>query len=267
MSGPHLSATGRVAGKVVVVTGGARGIGRAVAIRLAREGASVVVADRRDDGAEVAETIRADGGAAVFQRHDVTQEQSWLDLLRAVRARYGGLDGLVNSAGIALRKPVGELELAEWNAVMSVNAAGAFLGMKHCAAVIAERGGGSIVNLSSVAGVLAVPSYTAYSASKAAVLAMTGVVAMEYARRGVRVNAVLPGNTDTDMARYDAEYTGVSSEQFTEALKQVYPLGRMAEPDQDVAPVVLFLLSDDARYITGAQLAVDGGLTAGTVNG
>lgn len=257
----------RVAKKVVIVTGGARGIGQAVATSLAREGATVVVADRLDEGAAVVDTIRTAGGEALFVHHDIAQEQSWIDLVETVQARYGRLDGLVNSAGVAFRKPVEALELDDWHAVMAVNAAGAFLGMKHCALVIAECGGGSIVNLSSIAGAMGVPSYTAYSASKGAILSMTRVVAMEFARRGVRVNAVLPGNTDTDMARYDAAYVGASPEQFAEALKGTYPLGRMADPERDIAPVVLFLISDESRYITGAQLAVDGGLSAGTVDG
>lgn len=253
----------RVAGKTVIVTGAARGIGRAVAVRLALEGARVVIADKDAEGAEVAAAITTSGGLARHLSHDVTQEQSWIALVDSVREHEQAVHGLVNSAGIARRAPLADLALDDWTSVMSVNATGTFLGMKHCAPVIAENGGGSIVNLASIAGALASPSYTAYSASKGAVMSMTRVAAMEYAAHGVRVNAVLPGNTDTDMARYDAAYAGATPEQFAETLTTIYPLGRMADADDDVAPVVLFLISEDARYLTGVHLPVDGGLSAG----
>lgn len=256
-------AEGRMTGKTVVVSGGARGIGLAVARRLAAEDARVVIADVSSEGEGVARGLGASRGRSLYAAHDVREEGSWDDLVTLTTDRFGELHGLVNAAGVARRAALEELGLQEWQEVMAVNAAGCFLGMKYCASQIAADGGGAVVNLSSVAGITGLPSYTAYSSSKGSVQAMTRIAAMEYARRGVRVNAVLPGSVDTDMLRYDASYVGLSPEDFRAALGARVPLGRVAQPE-DIAPAVTFLLSEDARYITGAELVVDGGLSAGT---
>jgi NAD(P)-dependent dehydrogenase (short-subunit alcohol dehydrogenase family) len=256
-------AMARVEGKVAIVTGGGSGIGRACCTRLAEEGARVVVTDISEKRAQqTVEQIEEGGGEGLFLRHDVTQEDEWESVVGRTREEYGGLDILVNNAGLYLIKPLAETTLEEWNNLMAVNVTGVFLGMKHSAPAMGERGGGSIINMSSVAGLLGVAGHALYGASKGAVRIMTKDVAMEYASAQVRVNSVHPGYINTGMAEYGAAAAGTD----IEGLGQLYPLGKVGEP-VDVANMVLFLASDEANYLTGAEFPVDGGGSAGVVVG
>lgn len=251
----------RAQGKVAIVTGAGSGIGRACCLGLAEEGAKVVVTDISEErGRETVAQIEAGGGEGLFLRHDVTREDQWESVVARAKETYGGLDVLVNNAGIYLIKALNETTLEEWNDLMAVNVTGVFLGMKHAAPVMAEGGGGSIVNMSSVAGLMGVSGHALYGASKGAVRIMTKDVAMEYAASQVRVNSVHPGYINTGMAEYGATTAGTD----IEGLGRLYPLGRIGEPD-DVANMVLYLASDEARYLTGGEFVVDGGGSAGIV--
>jgi NAD(P)-dependent dehydrogenase (short-subunit alcohol dehydrogenase family) len=246
---------GRVRGKVAIVTGGAKGIGRATATLLAREGARVIIADI-DEAAGKA-TVRRIGRAAHFLRHDVRSEADWRSLVDQVMTRHRRIDVLVNNAGIYLIKPVADTTVEELEEIMAVNVRGVFLGMKHLAPLMARRKQGSIVNLSSMDGIVGSEGHTAYGASKGAVRTMTKDVAVEYARKGVRVNSIHPAYIRTGMARYGAHKEGKT----LEGLGAEFPIGRIGEPI-DVAYGVLFLASDESRYVTGAELAIDGAATA-----
>ncbi|MBR7741856.1 glucose 1-dehydrogenase [Phycicoccus sp. BSK3Z-2] len=255
--------TGRLFGKVAMVTGGGAGIGRAVSLRFAAEGATVVVCDIDDDRGE--ETVRMARAVTdtVFATHlDVSGETSWGTALDTVLQSHGRVDVLVNNAGLAYRRPLADSPLAEWRDLMAVNAGGTFLGLKHVTTAMARTGGGAIVNVASAAALIGVPGMTTYSAAKGAVRAMSRVAAMEFAADGVRVNSVYPTSVRTGMVVSDARDTGVSVEEFLDAAGALSPLGGIAEPE-DVADAVLFLASDEARFVTGAELVVDGGATAG----
>lgn len=250
----------RVQGNVAIVTGGGSGIGRACCLRLAEEGAKVVVTDISEErGRETVGQIEARGGDGLFLRHDVTREDQWESVVARTKETYGGVDVLVNNAGLYLIKALAETTVEEWNNLMAVNVTGVFLGMKHAAPAMAERGG-SIVNMSSVAGLMGVAGHALYGASKGAVRIMTKDVAMEYAAAQVRVNSVHPGYINTGMAEYGAAAAGTD----IEGLGRLYPLGHIGEPD-DVANTVLFLASDEAKYVTGGEFVVDGGGSAGVV--
>ncbi|HWD03953.1 MAG TPA: glucose 1-dehydrogenase [Amycolatopsis sp.] len=248
-------------GKKVIVTGGASGIGRATAARMAEEGAVVAVADRdADGGRETVEMLVAKGCVnAVFCELDVTDEQQWARTAATVTERFGGIDVLVNNAGRYLIRALADTSSADWDQIMAVNAKGAFLGMRTFAPIMGTNGGGSIVNISSTTALTGIVGRVAYSASKAAVRVMSQSVAMEYAPLQVRVNAVFPGFVRTAIADMGAEAAG---RPIDEIGWDVTPLGRIAEVE-DVAGTCLFLASDEARHITGAEFVVDGGLTAG----
>lgn len=253
---------GRVEGRIALVTGGARGIGRATAHVLAKEGATVVVADRdRPGGEAVAEAI---GKGALFIPLDARSEESWDTLIGEVRKRHQRLDILVNNAGI-LHAGNGhgpeDTSLEEWDAVHSVNLRGVFLGCKHAIPAMREHGG-SIVNLSSIAGIMATPHLTAYGASKGGVRQLTKTVALHCARSGYRIrcNSVHPGLIETDMGDAVLALGGGDVATAREARLKLVPLGELGRPE-DVANAILFLASDEARYVTGAELLVDGGHT------
>ncbi len=251
----------RAQGKVAMVTGGGAGIGRACCLRLAEEGARVAVTDISEErGDETVGQIEDKGGDGLFLRHDVTLEDQWESVVGRAREAYGGVDVLVNNAGLYLIKPLTETTVEEWNNLMAVNVTGVFLGMKHAAPSMAERGGGSIVNMSSVAGLMGVAGHVLYGATKGAVRIMTKDAAMELAASQVRVNSVHPGYINTGMAEYGAAAAGTD----IDGLGQLYPLGRIGEPG-DVANTVLFLASDEAKYLTGGEFVVDGGASAGIV--
>jgi len=254
----------RLSDKTALVTGAASGIGRAVAERLASEGARVAVADfNRDAGIAAADAI---GDAALFVDLDVTSEESWQAAMAAVRDAFEGLDILVNSAGIIDLKSIEDTSLAEWRRVMAVNLDGTFLGCRFGVQAMkgsgGDGGGGSIVNMSSVSGLVGGANLAAYNASKGAVRLLTKSVALHCARKGygIRCNSVHPSYTDTPMVDGMVEQHH-SPDRYRAALEGASPVGRLGHPD-DIAGAILYLASDDAKFTTGAELVVDGGLTA-----
>jgi NAD(P)-dependent dehydrogenase (short-subunit alcohol dehydrogenase family) len=247
---------GGVAGKVVVVTGAGAGIGRATSALFAKSGAKVVATDiKEQEGRETVEKITAEGGDAVFLAHDVASEEQWRQVLAAAKEHFGGIDVLVNNAGIYVISPLAETTLELWNRLFSINVAGVFLGAKHVVPYLAERGGGSIINLSSVAGLLGAAGHACYGASKGAVRTLTKDLAAELGAQNIRVNSIHPTYVRTAMADYGAKMAGKTLEELG---RDMSVLGRLAEPE-DVANVIVFLASDESSYLTGGELVVDGG--------
>jgi len=237
--------------KVVLITGGARGQGASHAERLAGDGARVVIADVLDDAGEaVAARLRGAGLVVHYEHLDVTSPDGWARVVAAVESRHGQLDVLVNNAGIVHVTSVADETLDAWNAVMAVNATGVFLGMRAAIPTMRRGGAGSIINVSSIFGVVGAVGYVAYAASKAAVIAMTKTAALELAADGIRVNAICPGGVSTAMN--EDEGTGVVP---------LTPMGRRANV-REISGAVAFLASDDAAFITGTELVVDGGFLA-----
>jgi 3alpha(or 20beta)-hydroxysteroid dehydrogenase len=241
---------GRLDGKTALITGGARGQGAAEARLFAAEGATVFLTDvLTEEGASAAAEV---GGR--FRRHDVTSEQDWHDVLRWVLDEAGRLDVLVNNAGIFRVVPMTQTSVELWHQIMDVNALGVFLGMRAAAEPMKQQGAGSIVNISSIAGMRGAGTAFAYGASKWAVRGMTKAAAQELSPHGVRVNSVHPGIIDTEMIREIGP-------QWRETLVPRIPLGRAASAE-DVARLVLFLASDDSAYCIGHEYLVDGAMTA-----
>lgn len=262
-----------VQGKVALVTGAAKGIGAACATVLAAHGARVIVTDvAESEGRAVVAAIVGDGGNAEFMPLDVTREDQWQSVIHTVVDRHGGLDVLVNNAGIALVRTVLETTLEEWRRIHAVNLDGVFLGTKHAVEVMRPGGrsgrGGSIINLSSVGGLIGAEGLSAYCSTKGAVRLFTKSVAIECgrARYAIRVNSVHPGNTDTPMFRQELQDmkdqgAAASIEEAMQFYMDMQVLPEIGQP-ADVAAVVLFLASDAAKFVTGAEFVVDGGLTA-----
>lgn len=258
---------GRVSGKVALVTGGASGIGQASAMRLAEEGATVMVTDIQDAlGEETVAAIREAGGSAQYMHHDVTNEAEWQQVVAATIDSFGGLDVLVNNAGIAIGGSIITMELADWQRQQAINLDGVFLGVKHCIPAMRDSGGGSIVNLSSVAGLRGSANLSAYNATKGGVRLFTKGVALECANEGwsIRVNSVHPGIIDTPIwSKINPEMQDDGSHKIDpEPLAEMVVPGGILGLPADVANGVLFLASDDSRYITGTELVIDGGLSA-----
>jgi NAD(P)-dependent dehydrogenase (short-subunit alcohol dehydrogenase family) len=253
---------GRVEGKAAVVTGGGLGIGRAASHLLAREGARVAVTDvLEDEGRSAAEAIRGLGQEAAFFRLDVTDESEVRKVFAEIRRAFGKIDVLVNNAGISgPSRPTHEILEEEWDRVMAVNVKGVFFCTKHVIPYMREAGGGSIVNLSSIYGIISAPDVPPYHASKGAVRSMTKTDALLYAREGIRVNSVHPGFIWTPMVEGYLKSQG-SVEEGRKALDALHPVGRVGEPD-DIAYAILYLASDEAKFVTGSELVVDGGYTA-----
>lgn len=254
------SGSGRLAGKIALVTGAAQGIGAAIAERFSREGATVYLADiAAAAGQDLAERLTAAGGTARFVSLDVSQEQNWCDVLDSIAAGHGRLDVLVNNAGVALPiMPIDERPVADWDRVMAINARSVFLGTHHAIPLMLRNAGGAIVNLSSAAALGQWQNMeAAYAASKAAVHIFTKSVGTQYAAQGIRCNSVHPGPIETDMARAIlAADPAVIARRLTRV-----PMGRLGRAEE-VAAAVVFLASDEASYITGAEIAVDGGAVA-----
>jgi 3(or 17)beta-hydroxysteroid dehydrogenase len=252
---------GRVDGKVAIVTGAASGLGRAQATLLAREGARVVLTDvNAAAGASAADAL---GAPACFLRHDVRDEASWQQVIAETLARFGRLDVLVNNAGIVVLATVEETTLEQWRAVQAVNSDGVFLGCKHAIAAMLRGGGaGSIVNLSSTAGLVGTPAFAAYAASKGAVRALSKTVAVHCAQRGyaIRCNSIHPGGIDTPMTQGLGALAAQAAPLALEALAK-QPVARMGRPE-DVAELVLYLASDASSLVNGAEIAIDAGMTA-----
>ncbi len=256
----------RLLGKVAIVTGGGSGIGEQTARIFALHGASVIICDRQDPlGLDVAATIVAEGGIGEYRHLDVTQEDGWTALVRDVEAKYGRIDILCNIAGIShgtdpvtggrASMELPGLSLESWNQVMTVNAAGIFLGTKAVHAAMKRAGGGSIVNMSSICGIVGSFGNAAYSASKGAVRIFSKSAALQYAVDRIRVNSVHPGFIETPLSKI--AQTGSAGQKRMDAT----PLGRYGKPS-DVAFGCLYLACDEAAWITGSELVIDGGMTA-----
>jgi NAD(P)-dependent dehydrogenase (short-subunit alcohol dehydrogenase family) len=247
----------RLANKVAIVTGAAHGMGESEAVLFAREGASVIVADLDPDGQKVADRIAGAGGRARFVKLDVASEAEWEEAVKATVAAYGRLDILVNNAGISGTHDPDTLSTTAWDRLMTINAKGVFLGMKHAVSAMRQGGGGSIVNISSISGFVGQDKiHMGYNASKGAVRIMTKTAAVQYGRDGIRVNSVHPGFLPpmrTSRASADPAWR--------KPLLDAVPLRREGRVEE-VAYAVLFLASDEASYITGTELVVDGGFLA-----
>jgi 3(or 17)beta-hydroxysteroid dehydrogenase len=251
---------GRVDGKIALITGGASGIGLATARLFLDEGAAVVLTDRDKPAAHAA--LSALAPRVKFQLLDVTHEDHWVAVTDAVVAEFGRIDILVNSAGVALLKDIEATTLDDWRALMAVNLDGTFLGCKHAIRVMKERGGGSIINMSSVAGLIGNGNLAAYSASKGGVRLLTKSVALHCARKGynIRCNSVHPSFVETPMLRAMIA-AGRDPAKMEANYTRAAPLGRLVQPIE-VARTILFLASDESAFTTGTELVVDGGLTA-----
>lgn len=263
----------RLDGKVALVTGGARGIGAEVCRALAAAGAKVMVTDLlEDDGQATVEALNESGAQAEFRKQDVCNEDQWEATVAATLDQLGGLDVLVNNAGVEAMKFVTDTELADFRQVMEVNVTGVFLGCKHAVRAMRPQGragqGGSIINLSSIAGLVGFPALHAYTASKGAVRAMTKSVAVECGRlnQGVRCNSIHPGLIKTKLSDvFLSQFVDVGLMESTQAAEDAFvsatPLGHNGAPS-DIAAGALYLASDASRYVTGTELIIDGGYTA-----
>ena len=248
----------RLEGKVAFISGGARGMGAVEARLFAREGAKVAIGDvLESEGAALQSEIEDSGGECLFTRLDVTSESDWASAIEATLARFGRLDILVNNAGVSQWSLLHETSEEDWDRVMDINTKGVFLGTKHSIPAMKESGGGSIINISSQLGLVGTEmSSPQYQASKGAVRLLTKHTAMQYAPDGIRCNSVHPGPINTAMT----EQRRSDPDTYAEMLNRI-PLGRYGEPEE-IANGVLFLASDESGWITGSELALDGGWTA-----
>ena len=248
----------RLEGKVAIITGGARGQGAAEARMFAREGAKVVFGDiLDDDGKKVEAEINEAGGEATYVTLDVTDEDSWNDAVQTAVSSYGKVDILVNNAGIVSWNAGDDATVEEWDSVMDVNAKGVFLGTRAVIPEMRKAGGGSIINISSISGMVGQANiHPGYNASKGAVRILTKSTAVQYAGDGIRCNSIHPGPIKTEMTR-----RGWEDPERLALTEQRTPLGRYAEPDE-IAYGVLFLASDESSFMTGSEMVIDGGLTA-----
>jgi NAD(P)-dependent dehydrogenase (short-subunit alcohol dehydrogenase family) len=257
----------QVSGKVAIVTGGASGIGEACAETLAREGASVLITDIDDTlGKGVVDRITKAGGKAHYLRHDVRDEAAWPGIVAEAEKRFGRLDIMVANAGIGIMSPIATMTLADWQRQQAINLDGVFLSIKHSIPAMKRAGGGSIVLMSSVAGLRGAPGLAAYSATKGGVRLLAKSVALEHAADNIRCNSVHPGIIATPI--WEKIPTGAEGNRRNapidprERAAATVPLPRVGEA-QDIANGVLFLCTDAGNYITGQELVIDGGMTAG----
>ena len=253
----------RVEGKVALVTGGALGIGKACALLLANEGARVVVTDVKEaEGKAVANQIRSTGGQGLFIRHDVSSEPDWQRAIAQTLETFGRLDILVNNAGIGTTSNIEEETLERWRFLTSINLDGVFLGTQYAIQAMKKNGGGSIINMSSILGLVGDANAASYNASKGGVRLLTKSAALHAAKSGlnIRVNSVHPGYIVTPMVEEVLQASG-NAEALQKYLESLHPLGRLGDPD-DIAYGVLYLASDESRFVTGSELVIDGGYTA-----
>ncbi|MBV9332138.1 MAG: glucose 1-dehydrogenase [Alphaproteobacteria bacterium] len=259
----------RVSGKIALVSGAASGIGRASAILLAKEGAAVVATDVQEDaGRDCVRQIKEAGGDAIFLRHDVSREEDWVAVIAETKSRFGRLDILVNNAGIAIAGPITEMSLADWRRQESINLDGVFLGTKHALPLMRASGGGSIINISSLAGLKGSANLAGYCATKGGVRLFTKAVAMECAalKDNVRVNSVHPGIIETAIwlsivpGVGGLSGAGANAPDLDAMSAAFVPTGKKGLPE-DIAAGVLYLASEDSRYVTGTELVIDGGLS------
>lgn len=252
----------RVLGKVALVTGGANGIGRSTALLLASEGAKVAVSDLDQAGGEaVVAEIRKAGGEAIFLKQDVTDEAVWERVIAAVKNTFGALNIVVNNAGIGFDGTAEDTPLENWRKMISINLDSVFLGTKH--AILGMKGGvGSIINISSIEGIIADPSLAAYNAAKGGVRIFSKSAALHCAKSGykIRVNSVHPGYIWTPMVENHLNKFPNSAE-LKAGIEALHPVGHLGEPD-DIAYGILFLASDESKFVTGSELVIDGGYTA-----
>jgi 3alpha(or 20beta)-hydroxysteroid dehydrogenase len=246
---------GRLEGKVVLITGSAGGIGAAAARRMAAEGARLLLSDADGDRAQALAAELGEGAEGIA--HDVTSEERWQVVIERALELHGHIDVLLNNAGIFLAAPLTETSLAVFRRLIDVNVTGVFLGMRTVAPAMIERRAGSVINVSSVAGLMGPPMLTAYAASKWAVRGMSKVAAKELAQFGVRVNSLHPGQIDTDMNARQREETP----ELIDRLIRGIPLRRIGAPEE-VADAIVYLACDESVYVTGSELVIDGGVTA-----
>ena len=248
----------RLEGKVALISGGARGQGAAEARLFAQEGAKVVFGDLLDqEGKQVEAQINESGGEATYVHLDVTKEADWVAAVKETVNRYGRLDVLVNNAGISIRKSIEDTTVEDWDRIMDINAKGVFLGTKQAIPAMREAGGGSIINISSIAGIVGGPfTGGSYAATKGAVRLLTKSTAIQYAKEGIRCNSVHPGLLETPMTQ-DLLADPATRDMRTQRI----PLGKIGTAE-DVAYGVLFLASDESSFMTGSELVIDGGQTA-----
>lgn len=249
---------GRVDGKVAIVTGAASGMGACEAELFAQEGAMVVATDIQIEAlVENVNRIRDNGGQIISIRHDVASEESWKEVIETAINSFGKIDILVNNAGVPSKhKGILKVTLDEWNTTMNINSTGVYLGMKYVIPEMLKSGGGSIVNISSIAGIIGSSSSTAYTATKGAVRSLTKNVAIDYAKNNIRVNSVHPGFIVTPMIEEQLKI-----EERKAFIENSTPLPYLGEPI-DIAYGVLYLASDEAKYVTGTELVIDGGYIA-----
>lgn len=262
----------RLDGKIALITGGARGLGGATAKLMAAAGASVLITDLLDEvGAATVDEIKRAGGKAAFLHHDVVDEDAWIKAVKFATDSFGGLDILVNNAGIAdTGKPIVDTPFEAWRRVISVDLDSLFLGIKYAVPALSTRapkwpGGASIINISSIMGLVAMPNAAAYIAAKGGVRLLTKAAAMELAPNKIRVNSVHPGFTETDMVKSALKDlgrgSGVGENMVKDMITARHPIGRMGVP-LDIANAVCFLASDDSSFMTGSEVVVDGGYVA-----
>ena len=248
----------RLEGKVAIITGGARGQGATEAKMFASEGAKVVIGDIRDElGMQVEAEIRELGGEAIYLHLDVTSEDDWQRAIDTAEQQFGKVDVLVNNAAIVLRKDIEETTADDWDTIMDINAKGVFLGTKAVIPAMRRAGGGSIINISSISGLVSIGP-PAYIATKGAVRLFTKSTAIQYASENIRANSIHPGSVDTDMRR---EGMGDQTPEEIQARVHNIPLGRVGTTE-DISYGALFLASDESSFMTGSELVIDGGYTA-----
>lgn len=248
-------------GKLVVVTGGGSGIGRAACRAFSSEGAHVIVANRTvDKGEETVQLIRNAGGSAEYAKVDVTLEDDIKRLIADAVAAHGAIDVLVNNAAVCPQARITDLSLAEWNHILATNLTSVFVGCREVIPHMVRSGGGSIVNVASIHALATLPGHSAYAAAKGGIVAMTRAIALDVAKQNIRVNTVLPGAVHTPMLKGSAKKADTPREEIMKEWNEAQPIGRVGQPEE-IASVILFAASPDNSFMTGAQLVSDGGLT------